>query len=77
MQSDGYDIIIARLTLFRSPSVDAGALVELAGFLGPGKPICGISNSALPCAERSRLQVRQSLIPCRGCRWRALGCRTI
>jgi nucleoside 2-deoxyribosyltransferase len=57
MQSDGYDIIIAKLTLFRGPSVDAGALVELAGFLGPGNPVFGISNSGLPFAERSRLQV--------------------
>ncbi len=52
------DIIIANLTPFRGASADAGTLVELGWFLGRGKPVFGYSNTALPFAERSRLQVR-------------------
>ncbi|MBD0273301.1 MAG: nucleoside 2-deoxyribosyltransferase [Acetobacteraceae bacterium] len=51
------DVVIANLTPFRGPSADAGTLVELGWFLGRGRPVFGYSNTALPFAERSRLQV--------------------
>jgi nucleoside 2-deoxyribosyltransferase len=51
------DILIANLTPFRGASADAGTLVELGWFLGRGRPVFGYSNTAVPFAERSRIQV--------------------
>ena len=51
------DILIVNLTPFRGASADAGTLVELGWFLGRGRPIFGYSNTALPFAERSVVQV--------------------
>jgi nucleoside 2-deoxyribosyltransferase len=51
------DIVIANLTPFRGASADSGTLVELGWFLGRGRPIFGYSNSFVPFAERSRMQI--------------------
>jgi nucleoside 2-deoxyribosyltransferase len=51
------ETIIANLTPFRSPSADAGTLIEVGWFLGRGKPTFCYSNSPASFAARSRRHV--------------------
>jgi len=51
---DDCDLIIANMTPFRGPSLDAGTAFEMGYMRGRGKPVFGYSNTSATYLERVR-----------------------
>jgi nucleoside 2-deoxyribosyltransferase len=53
----GCDVLIADMTPFRGPGMDAATAFEMGAMAGLGKPVVGYTHNAMPYAERiERLQ---------------------
>lgn len=57
------DAIIANLTPFRGPSMDAGTAYEIGFMRALGKPVLGYTNAGSDYAGRARLYRRGALLP--------------
>jgi nucleoside 2-deoxyribosyltransferase len=54
------DAVLANLTPFRGPSLDAGTAMEVGYAAALGKPVFGYSNVAAPFPQRTRAHLRRA-----------------